>query len=399
MKNATLFPLELARPRNATVVLLALLLTLPASCSGSEGLRGEPVTVESSAVPAPVPAADATAERSADSWDSWVKPSDEELRKALSSIAYHVTQESGTERAGTGEYAHNHAAGIYVDVVSGEPLFSSEDKFESGTGWPSFTRPIDPDFVTEHQDHAFGMVRTEVRSRHADSHLGHVFPDGPPADGGLRYCMNSAALRFVPVAEMKAQGYGAYLDRFEPEPVTQPTTKKENAMSPKTETAILAGGCFWGMEELLRDIDGVLETEVGYCGGENADATYRNHPGHAEAVRIVFDPSRIGFKRLLTDWFFRMHNPTTANRQGNDVGSSYRSTIFFFDAEQERIAREAIAEVNASGKWGAPVVTTVEPVKNWSVGEEFHQDYLEKNPGGYTCHFLRPWDDGVTNRR
>ena len=169
-------------------------------------------------------------------------------------------------------------------------------------------------------------------------------------------------------------------------------------MTDKTEIAILAGGCFWGMEDLLRKIDGVLDTEVGYCGGENENATYRNHPGHAEAVRIEFDPARISLKTLLTDWFFRMHDPTTRDRQGNDLGSSYRSTIFTFDAEQETVAREAIAEVDASGKWSAPIVTTIEPVKNWSVAEDYHQDYLEKDPNGYTCHFLRPWEQGVTNR-
>jgi peptide methionine sulfoxide reductase msrA/msrB len=278
--------------------------------------------------------------------------------------------------------------------VSGEPLFASTDKFDSGTGWPSFTRPIDPRFVTEHVDRKLGMVRTEVRSRHADSHLGHVFPDGPRDRGGLRYCMNSAALRFVPLAEMEVAGYGDYLDRFGVE-----KKDREQGMSTKTETAILAGGCFWGMEDLLREIDGVLDTEVGYCGGENANATYKNHPGHAEAVKIEFDPARITFKELLTDWFFRMHDPTTTNRQGNDVGTSYRSTIFTLDDEQQRIAREAIAEVDASGKWKAPLVTTVEPVKNWSDGEEYHQDYLEKKPDGYTCHYLRPWEEGVTNQR
>jgi methionine-S-sulfoxide reductase len=157
-----------------------------------------------------------------------------------------------------------------------------------------------------------------------------------------------------------------------------------------TEVAILAGGCFWGMEDLLRGIDGVIDTEVGYCGGQNENATYENHPGHAEAVRVVFDPAKIPFKTLLVDWFFRIHDPTTLNRQGNDRGSSYRSTIFYVDAEQKRIAEEAIREVEASGKWDAPVVTTVEPVKNWSVAEPYHQDYLEKNPGGYTCHWLRP---------
>ena len=128
---------------------------------------------------------------------------------------YRVTQESGTERPGTGEYLGNKEAGIYVDIVSGEPLFASSDKYESGCGWPSFTKPIEPANVNELNDTSHGMVRTEVRSKHGDSHLGHVFPDGPRDRGGLRYCINSASLRFVPKAEMEAQGYGDYLDQVE----------------------------------------------------------------------------------------------------------------------------------------------------------------------------------------
>ena len=128
---------------------------------------------------------------------------------------FRVTQESATERPGTGAYLHNKEPGIYVDVVSGEPLFASSDKFESGCGWPSFTKPIEPAHVSELRDTTYGMIRTEVRSAHGDSHLGHVFPDGPRDKGGLRYCINSASLRFVPRAEMEAQGYGAYLDQVE----------------------------------------------------------------------------------------------------------------------------------------------------------------------------------------
>ena len=138
-----------------------------------------------------------------------------EALAALTPIQRHVTQESGTERAGTGELLDNKEAGIYVDVVSGEPLFASSDKFESGCGWPSFTKPIAPAFVDELRDSTHGMVRTEVRSRHGDSHLGHVFPDGPRDRGGLRYCINSASLRFVARDEMQAQGYGEYLDQVE----------------------------------------------------------------------------------------------------------------------------------------------------------------------------------------
>jgi peptide-methionine (R)-S-oxide reductase len=138
-----------------------------------------------------------------------------EALSQLSPEQYRVTQESGTERPGTGEYLHNKEPGIYVDVVSGEPLFASSDKFESGCGWPSFTKPIEPAHVNELRDSSHGMIRTEVRSTHGDSHLGHVFPDGPKDRGGLRYCINSASLRFVPRGEMEAQGYGAYLDQVE----------------------------------------------------------------------------------------------------------------------------------------------------------------------------------------
>ncbi|MDH3738210.1 MAG: peptide-methionine (R)-S-oxide reductase MsrB [Alphaproteobacteria bacterium] len=139
----------------------------------------------------------------------------EEVVARLSPEQYRVTQESGTERPGTGEYLDNHEPGIYVDIVSGEPLFASSDKFESGCGWPSFTKPIEPAHVAELRDDSLGMVRTEVRSTHGDSHLGHVFPDGPPDRGGLRYCINSASLRFIHCDDMEAEGYGAYIDQVE----------------------------------------------------------------------------------------------------------------------------------------------------------------------------------------
>lgn len=140
---------------------------------------------------------------------------DPEAIAALSREEFHVTQNSGTERPGTGKLLYNKEVGIYVDIVSGEPLFASADKYESGCGWPSFTKPIEPAHVSELEDRTLGMIRTEVRSTHGDSHLGHVFPDGPRDRGGLRYCINSASLRFVPLAEMEAEGYGAYIDQVE----------------------------------------------------------------------------------------------------------------------------------------------------------------------------------------
>jgi peptide methionine sulfoxide reductase msrA/msrB len=315
----------------------------------------------------------------------FVKPTDAELRARLTPVQYQVTQQNGTERAFSGEYDKHFEPGIYVDVVGGKPLFSSLDKYDSGCGWPAFTQPIEAGEVVEKPDFSHGMRRIEVRSSTANSHLGHVFNDGPPIRGGLRYCINSASLQFVPLAEMERKGYGKYLARFEREGVVIPGKSGGG-----TETAILAGGCFWGMQDLLRKIDGVVRTEVGYCGGMNTNATYQNHPGHAEAVKVVFDPAKISFGTLLTDWFFRMHDPTTLNRQGNDRGTSYRSTIFYASEEQRKTAVEAIRVAQVSGRWQSRIVTTVEPIKNWSVAEPFHQDYLVKNPGGYTCHWLRP---------
>jgi methionine-S-sulfoxide reductase len=154
------------------------------------------------------------------------------------------------------------------------------------------------------------------------------------------------------------------------------------------QVATLAGGCFWGMQDLLRRLPGVIATEVGYTGGEMLNATYRNHEGHAEAVRIEFDPAKTGYEALLR-FFFRMHDPTTLNRQGNDTGTSYRSAIFYHDDEQKRIAEKVKAEVDAGGKWHRPVVTEIVPAGPWWRAEEYHQDYLVKNPGGYTCHWVR----------
>jgi peptide-methionine (S)-S-oxide reductase len=160
-------------------------------------------------------------------------------------------------------------------------------------------------------------------------------------------------------------------------------------MTGTTETAILAGGCFWGAQELLRKRQGVISTRVGYSGGDTPNATYRNHGNHAEAVEIVFDPAQISYRDLL-EFFFQIHDPSTKDRQGNDVGASYRSAIFYLNDEQKRVAEETIADVDASGLWPGKVVTEVTPAGDFWEAEEEHQDYLVKYPNGYTCHFVRP---------
>ena len=156
-----------------------------------------------------------------------------------------------------------------------------------------------------------------------------------------------------------------------------------------TERAVLAGGCFWGVQELFRRYDGVLSTRVGYTGGTTPNATYRNHGHHAEAVEIIFDPARISYRKLL-EFFFQLHDPTTRDRQGNDVGASYRSAIFYTSDEQRLIAEDTIADVDASGLWPGKVVTEVAPASDFWEAEPEHQDYLLKYPDGYTCHFIRP---------
>jgi peptide methionine sulfoxide reductase msrA/msrB len=327
------------------------------------------------------------------------KPSQAELKKRLSPLQYEVTQEAGTEPPFDNTYWNNHAAGIYVDVVSGEPLFSSREKFESGTGWPSFWKPLEDGNLVQKEDQAYGMTRVEVRSKHAGSHLGHLFDDGP-APTGKRYCMNSAAMRFIPAAKLNESGYGQYAQLF---PEVKQT--KENALQPAPaagtpqakatttrEVAILAGGCFWGMEDILRKIPGVLDTEAGYTGGTVDKPGYGDvhtgKSGHAESVRVTFNPQVITYEALL-GFFFRMHDPTTLNRQGNDVGSQYRSAIFYTSDEQRKTAEAVKSRVNHSGKWPKPIVTEIVPAKPFYAAEDEHQDYLVKHPDGYTCHYLR----------
>ncbi len=315
------------------------------------------------------------------------KPNFEEVQKLLSKEQFDVMYKDGTEPAFNNEYWNHKEEGIYVDRVTGKALFSSLDKYDSGTGWPSFTKPIDEEALTTKEDNKLFMTRTEVRSASSDAHLGHVFDDGP-GPNGKRFCMNSASLLFIPVAQLEAKGYGKYKQLFE---------KNQSAVSSKEEEqvseAMFGAGCFWGVEDIVRKLPGVIETVVGYAGGQSDDPNYSEvktgQTGHAEVVYVKFDPSKISYDELLT-YFFRLHDPTTLNRQGNDVGTQYRSVIFAKDEAQRLAAQKAIALTEQSDRFDhRPVVTQISPWVTFHKAEEFHQDYLVKNPGGYTCHWLR----------
>jgi len=313
----------------------------------------------------------ATVEYSASGYD--VSRYDRERVEALASQldeeTYRITQKAGTEAPFCGTLLDNKKDGVYCCVVCGLPLFSSDHKFTSGTGWPSFFQPFDPDHVDEHEDRSLGMVRTEITCARCGSHLGHVFADGPEPTG-MRHCLNSASLTFYEEGE----------------------ERPSESLPVKTETAYFAGGCFWGIEHYFQKGEGVVSAVSGYQQGHVKDPTYKQvcyeDTGHAEIVKVVFDPERSSYERLL-EAFFVMHDPTQLNRQGPDVGDQYRSGIYYTSEAQKKAAEAFIAKLEASGRYSRPIVTEVEEAETFYPAEAYHQDYIVKT--GRACHVTNPW--------
>lgn len=292
------------------------------------------------------------------------------LAAKLTPEQFNITQKAGTEPAFCGTLLDNKKDGVYACIVCGLPLFSSEHKFNSGTGWPSFYREFDPEHVSRKVDKTYSMVRTEINCARCNAHLGHVFDDGPKPSGE-RHCLNSASLTFHEKGEQMPAD-------------SQPML---------TETAYFAGGCFWGIEHYFQKGPGVIDAVSGYMQGNVDNPTYKQvcyeDTGHAETVKVVYDPRTITFERLL-EAFFAMHDPTQLNRQGPDVGSQYRSGIYTTNDRQEEAARAYIEQLQSQDRFkGKKIVTQVEPAKKFYPAEDYHQDYIVKT--GRACHVTNPW--------
>ena len=292
------------------------------------------------------------------------------LVEKLDKESFKITQRSGTEEPFCGTLLDNKKDGFYACIVCGLPLFSSEHKFKSGTGWPSFFTPYAPEHVLHRVDNSLGVKRIEILCTRCDAHLGHVFDDGPEPTG-QRFCLNSASLRFYEE--------GAKL----------PASSKPV----ETEIAYFAGGCFWGVEHWLQQGIGVIDVQSGFMQGKSENPTYKEvcsgTSGHAETAKVVFDPKVISY-RTLVEAFFKLHDPTQVDRQGPDVGSQYRSGIWTGSDTQAGIANEVVEELVAAKKFQSQIATKIEPAKTFYIAEDAHQDYVEKS--GRPCHVTNPWE-------
>lgn len=290
---------------------------------------------------------------------------DKEWQTRLSPEQYRILRRAGTEQAFCGLLWDHHEDGTYCCRGCGLPLFASEQKFNSGTGWPSYWAPVAKENVATISDTSYLMERTEIRCARCDGHLGHVFSDGPPPTG-QRYCLNSESLVFVPKAQLGTEPEGGHLH----------------------EVAYFAAGCFWGVEEAFRTLPGVTDTSVGFMGGSAVHPSYEqvctHTTGHAETVRVEYDPQLTSYADLV-QVFFKSHDPTQKNRQGPDFGDNYRSALFVRGAGQRETAQAAITALAGSGRYVNPIATEVTDASDFWKAEDYHQHYLLKN-GQAQCH-------------
>lgn len=295
-----------------------------------------------------------------------VELTDAEWQSRLGPEQYRILRNAGTETAFCGTLLDNKMEGVYACAGCGLPIFSSDSKFNSGTGWPSFYQPIAPENIAERQDMLLGMVRVEIVCARCEGHLGHVFDDGPRPTG-LRYCLNSESLNFTQSDKLAGLG--------------------------EVAEAVFAGGCFWCVEAVFEELEGVYSVESGYTGGDGSPSyedVSSGTTGHAEAVRIVFNPKVIAYEDLLRV-HFATHDPTTLNRQGADFGTQYRSAIFYRDDREKAIAGAFIADLADQGVFKNKIVTTLEPLTEFHMAEPYHQDYVCNNPSsGYVRAVAMP---------